>query len=455
MKRKTKRGGRKHNKNKIEEITLFSTNAEGLKNKLPSLKTEIINSKLAIFTIQETHFRKKGSLKIEEFEIFESIRKKPGGGTVIGAHKALNPVLIEVYEEDFELIVVEVKVAKKEIRIITGYGPQESWPECERTPFFQALEKEIIKAEINGKSMYIGMDSNSKLGPTFISQDPQEQSPNGKILAGIIQRHGLVVANGLGNKCKGLITRRRKTINSVEESIIDHVLVSEDLEEQLDSVEIDEEKHHSLTKIVKAKDGIKIKASDHNPILTKIKIKWNRKLVKPRFEIFNFKNKEGQDKFKMMTSTTTEFTDIFNNEDDINLCTRKFLRCLNRYIRKCFNKIRITNRHNKVIEELFEKRKSLKNKKDDKSKHELEIVENHLADLCAKTNFEKIKEEIKGIKPDEGGVNSSKLWKLKKKLNPKCRDPPTAMVDDDGNLITSAKGLEDLALKTYSRRLEN
>ena len=97
--------------------------------------------------------------------------------------------------------------------------------------------------------MYIGMDSNSKLGPTIISQDPQEQSPNGKILAGIIQRHGLVVANGLGNKCKGLITRRRKTVNSVEESIIDHVLVSDDLEEQLDSVEIDEEKNHSLTKI--------------------------------------------------------------------------------------------------------------------------------------------------------------------------------------------------------------
>ena len=40
-------------------------------------------------------------------------------------------------------------------------------------------------------------------------------------------------------------------------------------------------------------------------------------------------------------------------------------------------------------------------------------------------------------------------------MNPKCRDPPTAMVDDDGNLISSAKVLEDLALKTYSRRLEN
>ena len=50
-------------------------------------------------------------------------------------HKALKPVLIKEYNEDFELIVVEVKVANKEIRIITGYGPQENWPEDKRMPF--------------------------------------------------------------------------------------------------------------------------------------------------------------------------------------------------------------------------------------------------------------------------------------------------------------------------------
>ena len=142
-----------------------------MKSKVLSLKSEIISSKIAAFTLQETHFKKKGSLKIENFEVFEAIRNKQGGGTVIGVHKALAPVLIEEYSEDFELLVVEVKINNKEIRIITGYGPQETWPENERMPFFQALEKEIIKAELNGKSMFIEMDSNSKLGPEIISHD--------------------------------------------------------------------------------------------------------------------------------------------------------------------------------------------------------------------------------------------------------------------------------------------
>ena len=227
-----------------------------MKFKKQSLKNTINNSKVGVFTIQETHFRKKGNLKINNFEVFEAIRKKQGGGTALGVHKALNPVLIEEYSEEFELLVVEVQIRNKEIRIITGYGPQETWPEIERLPFFQALEQQIIKAELHGKSMIIQMDSNSKLGPEIIPHDPHNQSQNGAILAGIIERHGLVVANSLRDKCVGLITRRRKTINSVEESIIDHVLISEDLENELESMKIDEEGENALTKIVKTKKGV-------------------------------------------------------------------------------------------------------------------------------------------------------------------------------------------------------
>ena len=78
------------------------------------------------------------------------------------------------------------------------------------------------------------MDSNSKLGRHFIPLDPHEQSANGKVLAGIIERNNLVVANGLNAKCVGAITRRRVTSKSTEESIIDHVIISFDIEEYLE-----------------------------------------------------------------------------------------------------------------------------------------------------------------------------------------------------------------------------
>ena len=68
---------------------------------------------------------------------------------------------------------------------------------------FLALEQEIVKAEIEGKSIIIEMDANSKMGPDLIPGDLHEQSENGKVLADIIERHGLIIGNAMP-KCKGL-----------------------------------------------------------------------------------------------------------------------------------------------------------------------------------------------------------------------------------------------------------
>ena len=78
-----------------------------------------------------------------------------------------------------------------------------------------------------------------------------------------------------------------------------------------------------------------------------------------------------------------------------------------------------------------------------------------MAERCAENNYEKIKEEIANIKCDEGGINSGHLWKLNKKLSPRCRDPPTAMLDLQGNLVTSEDAIESLAVDTYRNRLKN
>lgn len=137
-------------------------------------------------------------------------------------------------------MIIEIKTRYKDIRIISGYGPQESWIESERIPFFLALEKKIIKTEMVGKSIIIQMDSNSKLGPEIIANDPHEQSPNIKLLANIVNRHGLIVANGIGEKCDGRKTSRRVTKNSIEKSIIDHVMIRKDLLSDLESLKIDE-----------------------------------------------------------------------------------------------------------------------------------------------------------------------------------------------------------------------
>ena len=109
-----------------------------------------------IFTLQETHFKRKGKLNnvFSEFEVFEAIRPKQKGGTLIGAHKSHDPILIEEYLDEFELLVVDVTIGGK--------------------------EEEIVKAKSSNKLVYIQMDANSKLGPDMIKGDPHAQSDNGK-----------------------------------------------------------------------------------------------------------------------------------------------------------------------------------------------------------------------------------------------------------------------------------
>ena len=189
-------------------------NAAGMAYKSHSLTHEIKACKATIFCVQETNFKKKGRYINNEFEIFESIRKhKERGGTMLGIHKSLKPVLVEEYCDIFELIVTEVKVEGKEIRVMSGYGPQEGWKDEEKMPFFVALEEEISKAHMAGKSIIIELDANSKLGPEYIPNDPKPMSPNGRILGGIIEKHALIVANGVQEKSHGVITRKKITIN--------------------------------------------------------------------------------------------------------------------------------------------------------------------------------------------------------------------------------------------------
>ena len=203
----------KHVKPKtIGHVKLFSTNGAGIMNgKVASLKAEVLSTQSNIITVQETHSRQKGKILMgKEFVTFEAIREKQGGGTMIAVHQDLNPKLIEEYSNDFELLVVEIDTKEENIRVITGYGPQENWEEERRLPFFIALEIEIEKATLAGKAVIIEMDANSKLGSKYIPEDPHGMTPNGSLLAGIIERQNLIVGNG-SDKCQGVITRKRVT----------------------------------------------------------------------------------------------------------------------------------------------------------------------------------------------------------------------------------------------------
>ena len=201
----------------------------------------------------------------------------------------------------------------------------------------------MTKAELAGRSVIISFDANSKMGPKYIPGDPHSISENGKVIEGILERHALSVGNGLAGKSRGTITRARNTVDGEEKSVIDLILLSSDLVDNLEEILIDEEKKFGLESIIKSRNRTEVKKSDHNSIITKFNFKWNKEIKKNRVEHFNLKSKEGLVKFKELTSQDI-FTSIVNKEQDANTLTNKFLKRLNGVICESFKKIRIRNK---------------------------------------------------------------------------------------------------------------
>ena len=78
-----------------------------------------------------------------------------------------------------------------------------------------------------------------------------------------------------------------------------------------------------------------------------------------------------------------------------------------------------------------------------------------ISKICGQKNKDIVAEHVGTA--DEGieGFSQLKAWKMKKRLAPRTTiDPPAAKKDQDGNLVTEKKLLENLYLETYVNRLK-
>ena len=112
---------RKHFKNGFNQQTfsIFGSNANGIRGKVDSLKNALAYFKNpSCINLQETKLRFKGTIQLEGYQIFENIRKGFGGGLLTAIDKDLKPVLISAGNDDVEMIVVQVAIGDKQIRIL-------------------------------------------------------------------------------------------------------------------------------------------------------------------------------------------------------------------------------------------------------------------------------------------------------------------------------------------------
>ena len=101
---------------------ILGANAAGLFNKLESLYRNISTFNPMVVFIQESKAKRKNKLKLNDYTIFEKVRKHSnGGGLLTAIHSSLKPVSISNDDDDEEILVVEAKIGNSKVRFI--YGP--------------------------------------------------------------------------------------------------------------------------------------------------------------------------------------------------------------------------------------------------------------------------------------------------------------------------------------------
>ena len=378
---------------------------------------------------------------MDNYCVFENLRgHSEGGGLLTMVHENFEPVLIPSAESTVNqnILVVEANLGKSRVRYINAYGVQENSTNKEKMEFYSSLDQEIENAFSNNSYMCLQMDANGKLGNEIINGDPNQISPNGRLLLDLISRKSLVVVNAT-DKCYGLITRMRVKGRVTEKSVIDYFIVCQELYNLVISMVVDEAQNHVLMRYYKDKGLTKVVKSDHNVLILEISCPWDVKVKSQRTEIFNLRNKKYQQEFFSNTSSSNVLSRSLENR---NVVTggKFWLKSLKKIIIKSFRKIRITEKkEDKQVQDILSSNLANEDK----------ITE----EICER-NKRLILEQVSAMSDTSGNMNRIKMWKIKQKVCPKnVNSLPVAKKDEHGNLVSNKKQLQDLYVKVYKDRL--
>ena len=457
--KKHRRGLRKrvNNRNVNKSLRFLGVNSAGIRSKLLTFKKVLNDLKPAVFFVEETKLKDVGQLKIENYVIYEKVRKNRdgGGGVAIGCLKELHPVWVKEGNEQVETLSVNIFVKNMKIRCCVAYGCQESDTIDKKEEFWKYLDEEVEEAAKEGSGLVIQFDGNLWAGSRVIPNDPRPQNRNGKLFEQFLQRNSnLSVVNAL-NLCEGLITRRRIKSGKLEESVLDFFVVCHLVRPHITKMVMDEEGKHILTNYEQVRYGGKASNSDHATQYVDFDFKIVTEKPK-RHEIWNLKNKDAQKIFRKSTTKTSDFTDCFDNNLGLEKQIENWRSVLKTHIKNSFKKIRLNGKKEKPlpseISQLIEKRNSFS--KSEVEKEKIDRLDEMISNLEAEMKYKTIKENFEKYKEDPERINLQEVWKTLDKMWPKSGTLlPTAKLNHVGKIVSEPNELKALLAKEYKERL--
>ena len=239
-------------------------------------------------------------------------------------------------------------------------------------------------------------------------------------------------------------------------SIIDFIIASDEMEEMIDSMIVDDKKEYSLLRITKNKkeSTIKITKSDHCTIFLELNIKVPREIKGDRFNVWNITS-DGLSKFKELTEDNKSLESMWQDTVSIESSYNKWFNQFNSILHKCFKKRRVTNSSKaEKLPDLYQKlrkvQKEIRLNPDDELIEQESALLDHIYDK--QKEVETWYNSLKSMH-DKGTFNQNSFYKLKRQVSKKTENK-TAVQKDDDNLITSGDLIKSEYANEFHSRLK-
>ena len=432
--RRTKRQP-KRNKNTQIKLKLMYANANGICSKTNSLTQITKTAKPHIFAITETKIEGKPPI-IEDYEWITKDREgRKGGGVALLIRKDIinNTIKIDNLEDhDMEILWIKIKSKNNNIAIGTYYGPQENAPREEIRRQYAQLTNQITKLQQN-HSVILAGDFNAKISITK-PNITQTTSPNGKELEKLLTTTKMNPIST--NAINGTWTRVNRN-NTQEKSIIDYILISNELTKKTNEVYVDEEGIYRL-------EGTK--PSDHNTI--RITTEINQQYKHDTREIWKINNQEGWKMYNEQLITIDpkqKYKTIENKiKDTLTKTIGKQKITISKHKPRESTETKILRANKKEKRKLYnnacKQKDNIKQTLQNYLKAQMDLKENIIGEIKHNTE-QKIKQLIA-----EGGTKSNNFWKIRKKLlNNKAHEEYDTVTEENTIIENPEESKEHIA----------
>ena len=363
-----------------KSFKILQTNIRGFLSKKLSLEAIVESKKADIVLINETHLNGKKKISLPGFTTFCKNRDSiDGGGVATCVRDTLMKDTIKMFDcnEYDEIMITRHSQFQPAINIINMYGMQECRNSKEKIfEGWLVIQQEIAKIEAKGELVCLIGDLNRQIGNLIPGNQKVKESFGGSLVRQMIESEKYCLINATEKTVGGPFTRYDPADpeNQVKRSVLDLVIISVELADFVEKLEIDKDKVFTPFRPA----GKNLLHTDHFSMLLELKdlpLKTGKTVAVKKFLRWNTNKPEGWKTYQEMTGKSEKLLEIAEDTTaDADYLMNKLDKELKSIKYQAFGKVKIKKGGTKsdVVDDLQNQKISLYKNKDTNNKEEFE-----------------------------------------------------------------------------------